>query len=133
MNLELSPGDKKDVSIQLRPRKRAIKMLQEAPSIQVTPPAIEMKDTLSSIPPTLRVCMITYHEKRKGFVLQISSWLTKTKANRVAKRADKIVGLKTFKEAADIPSLGRRYRVFIGVFNSREEAVDFCHQFDFEL
>ena len=78
-------------------------------------------------------CIVTYNEKRKGFVLQISSWLTWKKANRVAKRADKIVGLKTFKEAANVPTLGRRYRVFIGVFKTREEAVVFCRQFDFEL
>jgi hypothetical protein len=133
MRIELSPGERKDVTIQLRPRKRTIKMLQEGPLTQETPPAIEKKDTLSSILQTPRPCMVTYNEKRKGYVLQISSWLTRTKANRVAKRTDTIVGLKTFKEAADVPSLGRRYRVFIGVFKTREEAVVFCRQFDFEL
>jgi cell division septation protein DedD len=78
-------------------------------------------------------CIVTYNEKRKGFVLQIASCTTLKKANSVAEKADKFDGLTTFEENADIPSIGRRYRVFIGVFKTREEAVAFCQQFNFDL
>ena len=103
---------------------------------KVVPPPQVVEEKVEQQSPIIKTavpCMVTYNEKRKGFVLQISSWLTWKKASRVAKRADKIIGLKTFKEAADIPTLGRRYRVFVGVFKTREDAVVFCHQFDFDL
>jgi hypothetical protein len=103
---------------------------------KVMPPKQIVRDKVeqpSSVIKTGVPCMVTFNEKRKGFVLQISSWLTWKKATRVAKKADKIVGFKTFKEAAEIPLLGRRYRVFLGIFKTREEAVVFCHNFDFDL
>jgi len=144
----LLPGERKDVTIQIKPRKRTIKMLEgslQSPqiypkvkkeeavaSIPVIPQKIEDKDTINSEIYPQKPCMITYDEKRKGYILQISSWTTRWKANKVAKMADnKIEGLRTFKQAANIPSIGRRYRVYIGNFKTREEAVDFCHQFDF--
>jgi hypothetical protein len=146
IKIELLPGERKDVTIQLRPRKRTIKMLNENLSkpeilpklegdlsVPQMSPKIENKDTVSSIVQPHKPCMITFNEKRKGYVLQISSWLTRKKANKVAKSANNIAGLKTFKEAAYIPSIGRRFRVYIGNFKTREEAVDFCHNFDFDL
>lgn len=132
MRIKLLPGERIDVTFKLLPRKRTIKMLQEGPSIPQTPPAIEKKDTLLSILQTPKPCMVTYDAKRKGYVLQISSWLTLPKANRVTQIADTITGLKTFKKSAILPSLGRRYRVFIGVFKTREEAIVFCRQYNFE-
>jgi hypothetical protein len=143
----LLPGERKDTTIQIRPRKRVIRMLEGSQSIpQMTPkfeanlsvpprpPEIEKKkDTISAITQPHKTCMISYDEKRKGYVLQISSWITKKKAEKVAKYADRIAGLKTFKQAAYIPSIGRRFRVYIGNFKTREEAVDFCYQFDFDL
>ncbi len=78
-------------------------------------------------------CNVSYNENEKGFVLQVSSCTTPKKANSVAKKTNKITGLKTFVETADIPSVGRRYRVFIGTFKTREEAIAFCRQFNFDL
>jgi cell division septation protein DedD len=104
---------------------------------KVVPPPPIIEEKVVPPPPSIinaeKQCIVIFDAKREGYILQISSWPTKSKANRVAKRVYKIIGLKTFIEAADVPSLGRRYRVFIGVFKTREEAVVFCRQFDFEL
>jgi hypothetical protein len=133
MRIELLPGERKDVTFELRLRKRTIKMLNEGAYIHEAPPAIKKEIKPSPILQIARPCMVTYDAKRKGYVLQISSWLTLPKANRVAQIADTIDGLKTFKKSAIVPSLGRRYRVFIGVFKTSEDAIVFCHQYNFEL
>jgi hypothetical protein len=102
----------------------------------VPPPQIVKEKVVPAPPPIINTegsCIVTYNEKRKGYVLQISSCITLKKANSVAIKANKISGLKTFVETADIPSIGRRYRVFIGLFKTREDAIVFCHQFDFDL
>jgi len=102
----------------------------------VPPPQIVKEKVVPAPPPIINTegsCIVTYNEKRKGYVLQISSCITLKKANSVAIKANKISGLKTFVETADIPYFGRRYRVFIGFFKTREDAVVFCHQFDFDL
>jgi hypothetical protein len=78
-------------------------------------------------------CIISYDAKRNGYVLQIASCITLKKAMSVAKKVNIVGGLISFVEAVDIPSLGRRYRVFIGVFKTREDAVAFCQQFNFDL
>ena len=111
-------------------------MVSEQRTVPTEKPQIVEEKVVPAPPPIIKTegsCIVTYDAKRKGYVLQISSCITMKKANSVAKKANKITGLKTFEETADIPSIGRRYRVFIGVFKTREEAIAFCQQFNFDL
>ncbi|MBN1398285.1 MAG: SPOR domain-containing protein, partial [Bacteroidetes bacterium] len=167
VNIKLLPGERKDIRIEIKPRRRTIKMLEgnlsvppqlspkpekpvnvAASTAAVTPKSekpivvkpsspvsqkIEKKETAVSTFLPHKPCMITYVEKRKGYILQISSWLTKSKADKVARIMDNIEGLRTYKQSADIPSIGRRYRVYIGDFKTKEEAMEFCYSFDFDF
>jgi len=102
----------------------------------VPPPQIveeQVEPSPSPIMNTEGQCIVSYNVKREGYVLQIASCITLKKANSVVKKVNKITGLLTFEEAVNIPSIGRRYRVFIGVFKTREEAIAFCLQFNFDL
>jgi len=87
-------------------------------------------------PPIIRAekpCIVIAAANKKGYILQISSWVTKFKAIRAAKKVKKFPGLQLYIMTERIPSLGLRYRVFIGVFKTREEAIVFCHNFNFDL
>jgi hypothetical protein len=102
----------------------------------VPPPQIIEEKIVPSPSPIISTegkCIVSYDAIRNGYVLQIASCVTLKKANSVAKKVNNISGLMTFVKAVDIPSLGRRYRVFFGVFKTREEAVAFCLQFNFDL
>lgn len=66
--------------------------------------------------------IIIYDAKRKGYILQISSWTTKLKAKRVAKRTENFSGLRPFTRARQIPTAGLRYRVYIDVLKTKEDA-----------
>jgi hypothetical protein len=109
---------------------------QQVVEEKVVPPPQIVEEKVEQPPPIIKTdvpCIVTYNEKRKGFVLQISSCITLKKANIVAKKSNKFTGRMTFVETADIPSIGRRYRVFIGVFKTREEAIAFCQQFYIDI
>jgi hypothetical protein len=110
---------------------------QPAIEEKVVPPPQIIEEKIvpspSSIISTEGKCIVSYDAIRNGYVLQIASCVTLKKANSVAKKVNNISGLMTFVKAVDIPSLGRRYRVFFGVFKTREEAVAFCLQFNFDL
>jgi hypothetical protein len=71
--------------------------------------------------------------KKTRYILQISPWITKSQAKRVEKKAEKFHGLHVYEMTERIPSMGLRYRVFIGEFRTREDATAFCHQFNFDL
>jgi hypothetical protein len=102
-------------------------VIQEAPLI------IEKK--IVTLPPAIKAakpCFVISNINKTGYVLQVSSWATRSKARRVVKQINKFPGLKTYAMIARVPALGLRFRVFIGVFNSREDAMDFCHKFNIE-
>jgi hypothetical protein len=135
IKIDLAAGEIKDVKIQLRPRKRTIKMLEVGKLIQEIPPIVEEK--VVSPPPapiikTEKQCIVISNANKTGYVLQISSWVTKSKARRVAKKVNHFLGLRPYVMAARIPSMGLRYRLFIGIFRTREEALNFCHNFNFK-
>lgn len=122
--IDLLPGEKKDVSIQIRQRKREIKMLQQGVIVQ------EIKQ--QPPPPPAKPCVINFNDKRKGFVLQISSWQTNLRALRDARRVEKLSGMKPFIEIEKVPNVGKRYRVYLGVFKTREEAESMCRRINTE-
>lgn len=116
-NLLMKSGKKKVLS----------KVIQEAP------PIIEKK--IVTPPPVMKAekpCIVISNIKKTGYVLQVSSWATRSKVRRVVKQITKFPRLKTYVMIAREPALGLRFCVFIGVFKSREDAMDFGHNFNFE-
>jgi cell division septation protein DedD len=115
---------------------RMLPLPQVAEEKVVPPPQTVEEKIVPSLSPIISTegkCIVSYDAKRNGYVLQIVSCVTLKKANSVAQKVNNISGLMTFVKAVDIPSIGRRYRVFIGDFKTREEAVAFCLQFNFDL
>ncbi len=122
LTLDLKPGEKKDVLIQLVERKRTIKILQEGTIV----PGAVVKPEPTAQPPT--GCMISYDSTRNEFVLQVSSWATRSRANRAAANVEKNTGLKSYTVLTQVPNVGRRYRVFVGGFRTRDAAEAVCAQ-----
>ncbi len=120
LTLDLRPGEQKDVPIRLVPRKRAIRILQEGTIVPGG--AVRPEQTTQS--PT--GCMISFDSTRNEFILQVSSWVTRTRARQAAANAEEISGLKSFTVLAQVPNVGRRYRVFLGGFHTREAAEAVC-------
>jgi tol-pal system protein YbgF len=101
--------------------------------IQETPPIIEKK--IATPPPVMKAekpSIVISNMEKTGYILQVSSWATRSKVRRVVKQINKFPGLKTYVMIARVPALGLRFRVFIGEFNSREDAMDFNHNFNFK-
>jgi Sporulation related domain. len=125
--IDAQPGDKKEITIEIRPKRRTIKILQEGAIIQEAPAKPEKKVELpAATKQTVLPCIVWYDIHRKGYVLQISSWFTKSKALRVAKIAERISGMKSYTITVRIPSLGKRTRVFLGVFKTQKAAEEMC-------
>jgi hypothetical protein len=103
---------------------------------KVVPPPQIVEEKVEQPPPIIKTempCIVISDAKKTGYILQISPWITKSKVGRVAKKVEKFHGLQAYVMTAHIPSMGLRYRVFIGVFKTKEEAVAFCQQFNFDL
>jgi len=102
----------------------------------VPPPQVVKKKVVPPPTPIIKTekqCIVISNAKKTGYILQISPWITKSKARRVAKKVEKFHGLQAYAMIARIPSMGLRYRVFIGEFKTREDAIAFCQQFNFDL
>jgi len=127
MSINAKPGDKQEVTIEIRPKRRTIKILEQGTIVPVAPVKTEKKveQPPSQKRPALP-CIVRYDVRRKGYVLQISSWVTKSKARRVARIAAKNSGMKSFTTTVSIPTLGTRNRVFLGVFKTRKAAEAMC-------
>ncbi len=127
IDINAKPGEKKEVAIQLVPRKRTIKILQEG---TIIPQALTKPEKTVELQPapkkTPLPCIVYFDARKRGFILQISSWVTKRKAIRVARQAEEFSGKKSFTVAARIPSLGTRYRVFLSLFKTAKEAEAMC-------
>ena len=130
IDFQLNAGDKKDTTIILRPRKRAIRMLQEGAVLQVVTPEANKPQSIPA--QTEKQCVVSYSDSRKGYVLQIASLASKSAADKFAQRAESISGREAYIEPVSISPRGMRYRVFIGVFNTNDEAVAFCRKYNFE-
>jgi hypothetical protein len=102
---------------------------------KVVPPPQVVEENVEQLSPTIKTnvpCVVTYDPKRNGYVLQISSWRKQSQARHAAKRAETMVGLKTFIQDTYVPSIGHRYRVFIGGFKTSEDAMLFCRIYNFD-
>jgi hypothetical protein len=101
----------------------------------VPPPQVLIKIVVPPPQPKIKAetpCIVIADANKKGYVLQISSWITKIKAIQAVKKVKKYPGLQAFVMTERIQSLGLQYRIFVGVFKTREEAIAFCHQFNFD-
>jgi len=59
-------------------------------------------------------------------MIQVSSWETRTKAAERVGAIDRLTGMKASIERADVPGVGRRYRVKVGPFRTSQEAESAC-------
>jgi len=131
-DLDLRPGGKETLVFRIFPRKRQIKILQEGGVVQEQRQEQKTKPPIVSRPaiaPTPRAaeCLVVYKPSRKGYVIQLSSWQSKEKARILARRAEEsFPKYKSLVEEVNIPKLGRRYRVQIGIFKTRKEAEREC-------
>jgi len=103
---------------------------------KIVPPTEIVKRKLKQPAPFIKTekpCIVMSNAKKTRYILQISPWITKSQAKRVEKKAEKFHGLHVYEMTERIPSMGLRYRVFIGEFRTREDATAFCHQFNFDL
>ncbi len=118
---EINPGAGKhqEVRFKILPRRRTIRLLQEAEVPLATPEqTAEPKDE----------CLISFDPVERGFVLQVSSWVTRTKALERARVAERVTRLKASIERAAIPGKGIRYRVKVAPFRTRELAETACQE-----
>lgn len=125
--IDAKPGDKREVIFQIKPRKRTIKILQEGTIIQEAPKKPEKKvEQAPAVKKTTLPCIVYYDVRRKGYILQLSSWITKSKAIQQAKKAGTISGMKSFTITVKVPSLGIRNRVFLEGFKTQKAAEEMC-------
>ncbi len=73
-------------------------------------------------------CLVSYDRELRGYMLQLSSWRTSAKANKRAKSAERVTGLRSKVHRVELQDLGTRYRVKVGPFRSRNEAETFCRE-----
>ena len=117
INIVVEPGERKEVGFRIIPRRRTIRIIhtEETPVVRVSP---ERQDT--------GPCLITYDEKRDGYILQVSSWQTRSKAAERVRVAERVTGKRATIERAMVPGLGIRYRVKVELFSSLTEAELAC-------
>jgi len=134
--LELKAGTHAEGDFKILPRKRIIKIIQQGvvepekpenapqpvPQEQVKEPKVQPKAQMDEPGP----CLIFFDRPSKKFMVQISSWKTRAKAQSQGSHMGKILGRKVFVDRVNIPNLGIRYRVITGKFNTRAAAEAIC-------
>jgi cell division septation protein DedD len=111
--LNAGPGKHQEVTFKVLPRRRTIRILQDA-----VVPSAEPKDE----------CVIDYDPIERVFVLQVSSWVTRTKALERARIAERVTRLRAYIDRASVPDKGIRYRVKVSPFKTREQAEAACRE-----
>ncbi|MBF8247588.1 MAG: hypothetical protein HW374_388, partial [Bacteroidetes bacterium] len=125
---DLKPGSQEVPVFKILPRKRQIRIIQEGSLIQETKPK---PDTAKQIQPSQSLseeqCIVLYNRTRRGYVIQLSSWTTRAKANLLAAHAKRsFPGYESFVETVNLPNLGIRHRVQIGTFRTKDAAQSAC-------
>ena len=125
----VAPGASEQMSIRILPRRRAIQILQQGAVLQTGKPATAVAPPPP--PPTVQPeepCLIVYRKDKGGYVLQVSSWVNEAKAKEQASVAEAFTGMSGFVERTTVPTLGIRYRVYVGAFKTRAEAESICNK-----
>ena len=117
LQVDLGAGSKQEVTFNVLPRKRSIRII-ETGTIQQPQPAdsIQQKEE----------CLISFDVNKRGYMVHVSSWETLTKATERARAAESVTGLKASIDRSEVRDLGTRYRVKVGPFKSKAEADSFC-------
>ncbi|MEX1138340.1 MAG: SPOR domain-containing protein [Bacteroidota bacterium] len=114
--IDVGAGKHQEVRFKILPRRRTIRILQD---VEVPPAVPEIVEPIDE-------CVIDYDPAEPGYVLQVSSWVTRTKALERARVAERVTRLKASIERASVPGKGIRYRVKVAPFRTREQAVAAC-------
>lgn len=117
----LKAGAKEEITVRILPRKREIRIIKEGGDVVVEPRRPERVQKPAESP-----CLIAYDPREKGFMVQVSSWETRTKATEQLEAVRRATGLKASIERTDVPGIGRRFRVRVGPFKTTEEAESAC-------
>lgn len=128
LELDVQPASEQQVTLRILPRRRTLRIIQEGTIVQETKPAPQTRPTRRATPESSLPCLVSFDSEKKGFVLQVSSWETEVKAKQAARSAEQVSGYSATIERVDAPQLGIRYRVFLGVFQSSQEAEAVCQK-----
>ena len=150
--VELVPGGAELVLFKVLPRKRRIQIVQEggvlretraadakkpiAAPVRPTPPpttkpqperVVVAKPQVPPVHPTpVRMADTSYIVLRipgeSAYTIQTSSWPREDRARREAQRFEQASGYQAFVDKVDLPSLGVRYRVYVGRFSTKRLA-----------
>lgn len=116
--INVGPGKHQEVRFRILPRRRSIRILQD---IEVPPVGSDLTESKDE-------CVIDYDPSEPGYVLQVSSWVTRTKALERARVAERVTRLKSYIQRASVPGKGIRYRVKVAPFKTRELAEAACRE-----
>ena len=123
IEFEIKAGESRDILLNILPRRRAVKMLQEGNLIEEKPsPQQSQKTVQQSLKTPSTTPIIQFRKDKNGYVAQVSSWSNEEKANLEKNRIQQKSKYTPFVEKINLPKIGIRYRVFIGAFSTREEA-----------
>lgn len=128
LELDVQPGSEQQVTLRILPRRRTLRIIQEGTVVQETKPGPQSRPSPRMMPESSLPCLISFDREKKGFVLQVSSWETEQKARQAARMVEQASGYSATIERVDTPQLGIRYRVFLGVFKSSQEAEAICQK-----
>lgn len=118
IEINVGPGKHQEVRFRILPRRRSIRILQD----------MEVQAAGSDLSEPKDECVIDYDPSEPGYVLQVSSWVTRTKALERARVAERVTRLKSSIQRASVPGKGIRYRVKVAPFKTRELAVAACKE-----
>ncbi|MBF8247392.1 MAG: hypothetical protein HW374_192 [Bacteroidetes bacterium] len=126
----LKPGSLEVPVFNILPRKRQIRIIQEGSLVQEVKPKADTTKQIQPSQPTAadEQCIVVYNSARKGYVIQLSSWTSRTKANRLATHAkESFPGYEPFVQTVNLPKLGIRHRVQIGTYPTERAAEAACN------
>ena len=122
-NFNLRPGDRSAADVKIKPRRRAIRIIQQGDILEQNrrTPAVRPSRPPQVAPPS-GTSLITYNTARGGFFVQASSWRSRWRAANGVNDAKSLTGKPAYIEKVRVPGIGVRYRVYVGPLQTREEA-----------
>ena len=126
---DLKPGSLEVPVFKILPRKRQIRIIQEGSLVQEVKSKSDTTKQIQTAQPAAaeEQCIVVYNRERKGYVIQLSSWTTRAKANTLAVHAkESFPGYESFVQTVNLPRLGIRHRVQIGTYPTERAAEAAC-------
>ncbi|MCI0706273.1 MAG: SPOR domain-containing protein [Ignavibacteriae bacterium] len=126
-DVALQPGLSSTADIRILPRRRTIQILSEG--VVLKPSGAIPAPIITPEPPVMNtggLCLIHYRKPLKGWLLQVSSWRTRSKAEQQASITERFAGVPAFVQRVTLSETGVWYRVYAGPLPSRKDAEDLC-------